>query len=124
MDDILASKTTKEEMESQLLGLIKRHCPPKICPLAGDSIHWFRDVIRLRMPSVYDYVSVHVIDDRSFSEVVRRWSTNEKRTEKERYIENIMHEKYPNGREEHRAMFSVETSIEIMKLTKTCLANF
>ncbi|CAF4863872.1 unnamed protein product [Rotaria socialis] len=51
-DDVFASKTTKEEMESQLLDLIKRHCPEKRCPLASSSIHWDREVARLRMPSV------------------------------------------------------------------------
>jgi oligoribonuclease (3'-5' exoribonuclease) len=123
----LASKTTKEEMESQLLELIKRHCPENSCPLAGDSIHSDREVLRLRMPSVYNYLSSRVIDISSFYGMVERWSTSEKWAEKERYIENIMQEKYrsnPNGRAIRRAMCDIERTIEILKLFKTCLATF
>ncbi len=126
-DDILASKTTKEEMESQLLELIKRHCPEKSCPLAGSSIHWDREVVRLRMPTVYNYLHYRIIDVSSFNGMVERWSTPEKWVEKEKYVENIMQEKYrsnPNGNEAHRAMYDIERSIEILKLFKTCFATF
>ncbi len=126
-DDVLASKTTKEEMESQLLELIKRHCPEKGCPLAGSSIHCDREVVRLRMPSVYNYLHYRIIDVSSFYGMIERWSTPEKWTEKERYIENIMQEKYrnnPNGSKAHRAMYDIERSMETLKLFKTCLTIF
>ncbi len=126
-DDSLASKTTKEEMESQLLELIKRHCPAKSCPLAGSSIHWDREVVRLRMPSVYNHLHYRIIDVSSFNAMVERWSKPEKWAEKEKYVENLMQEKYrsnSDGSEAHRAMYDVERSIEILKLFKTCLAAF
>jgi oligoribonuclease (3'-5' exoribonuclease) len=82
-DDSLASKTTKEEMESQLLELIKRHCPEKSCPLAGSSIYVDREVVRLRMPSVYNYLHYRIVDVSSFNGMVERWSTPEKWAEKE-----------------------------------------
>jgi len=126
-DDVLASKTTKEEMESQLLELIKRHCPEKSCPLAGSSIHVDREVVRLRMPTVYNYLSYRIIDVSSFYGMVERWSTPETWTKKERYIENIMKEKYQsnsNGCEAHRVMYDIERSMEMLKLFTTCFTTF
>ena len=126
-DDVLASKTTKEEMESQLLELIKRHCPEKSCPLAGSSIHADREVVRLRMPTVSSYLHYRIIDVSSFYGMVERWSTSERWTEKERYLENIMQEKYQsngNRGEAHRAMYDIERSMEMLKLFKPCFETF
>ncbi len=114
-------------MESQLLELIKRYCPEKCCPLAGSWISVDREVLRLRMPSVYSYLSFRIIDTIGFYEMVKRWSTAEKWAEKERDVENVMHEKCqsnPNGRGPHRALDNIERSIETLKLFKTCLATF
>ncbi len=111
-------------MESQLLELIKRYCPAKGCPLTGEYIDSLREVVRLQMPSVYNYLECHPIDIAIFTSLGQRWATSEKRAEKDRYIENIMHEKYPNGFEEHRTMFRIERSIEILKLFKTHLEKF
>ncbi|CAF0766337.1 unnamed protein product [Adineta steineri] len=127
-DDILASKTTKEEMEVQLLELLKRHCPEKGCPLAGSSIHWDREVIRVQLPSVYEYLHYRIIDVSSFFGVVERWIPSERWVEKEKYLDRIMQEKYTgdNNKEggAHRAMYDVERSIEILKLFKPCLNTF
>lgn len=123
-DDILASKTTKEEMESQLLELIKRHCPPKGCPLTGQYIDSLREVVRLQLPSVYNTLAYCAIDISILTSLGQRWTTSEKRAGGDRYIENIMHEKYPNGFEEHRAMPGVERSIEVLKLFKRCFETF
>ncbi|CAF1273637.1 unnamed protein product [Adineta steineri] len=126
-DDILASKTTKEEMEVQLLELLKRHCPEKGCPLAGSSIHWDRAVIRLQLPSVYEYLHYRIIDVSSFFGVVERWIPSERWVEKEKYLDRIMQEKYTDNNREggvHRAMYDVERSIEILKLFKPCLNTF
>ncbi|CAF2033399.1 unnamed protein product [Rotaria magnacalcarata] len=77
-DDVFVSKTTKEEMESQLLDVIKRHCPEKSCPLTSSSIHWDREVVRLRMQSIFNHLHYRIIDVSSFYEMIQRWSTSEK----------------------------------------------
>jgi hypothetical protein len=50
--------------------------------------------------------------------------TTRKTSRKEKYVENIMKNKYPNGREAHRAMYSIEEAIELLKLFKSYLATF
>lgn len=126
-DDILASTTTKEEMDSQLLELIKRHCPEKACPLAGSSIHVGREVLRLRIPTVYNHLHLRIIDVSSLLGMIERWSTSSRWAETEKHVDDIMHEKHrniPNRGEVHRAMYDIERSIEILKLFKPCLATF
>jgi oligoribonuclease len=126
-DDILASKTTKEEMERQLLELLKRHCPEKGCPLAGSSIHVDREVVRLRLPSIYEYLHYRIIDVSSFFGMAERWLSPERWIEKEKQLDKIMQEKYSTNDKEggaHRAMYDVERSIEILKLFKPCLVTF
>lgn len=112
-------------MENGLLELLKKHCPEKSCPLAGSSIHVDREVVRLRMPSVFNHLHYRIIDVSSFYEVVQRWLTPERWIEQERYIENVMNEKYRNNAgKTHRAIYDVERSIELLKLFKPCIAMF
>lgn len=123
----MASKTTKEEMESELLELIKRHCSIKRCPLAGRLSHLRREIVRSQMPSVYDYLHYRIIDLTTFHAMVERWSPPETWVEKGKYLDNIMQAKYrsnPNGNEAHRAMYNVERGIEMLKLFKPYFATF
>lgn len=126
-DDILASTTTKEEMDSQLLELMKRHCPEKACPLAGSSIHVYREILRLRIPAVYNHLNHRIIDLSSLLGMVARWSTSSRWAETERHVDDIMggkHRNIPNRGEAYRAVYDIERSIEILKLFKPCLATF
>lgn len=107
-------------MEEQLLALLKRRCPSKGCPLAGSSIHWDREVVRLRMPSVYDYLHYRIIDVSSFAGMAERWTSLEKWIQHEKQIEKAMQEKHTGG--VHRAMWDIERSIEMLKLFKPCFA--
>ena len=58
--DVLASKTTREEMETELLALLKLHCLENMCRLAGNSVHCDREVLFHAMPSVYKFCSHQV----------------------------------------------------------------
>ncbi|CAF0910802.1 unnamed protein product, partial [Didymodactylos carnosus] len=118
-EDLVKSGTQKEQMEEEILELLKRHCPRKGCPLAGSSIHCDREVIKLRMPQVYEYMHYRIIDVSSFMGVMGRWSS-EKMVELEKELE--MKTKSLDGKL-HRAMHDVQRSIEILKLFRPLFLN-
>ena len=79
------------------------------------------------MPSVFNYLHHRIIDVTTFHAMIQRWSAPEKWAEKNKYIDDIIHERYPrlpDGNEIHRAMYGVETGMEILKLFKTCFETF
>lgn len=117
-DDCIASKTTKEEMEEQVLALLKRHCPNKGCPLAGSSIHWDREVLRTQMPSVYDYLHYQIIDVSSIWGVAQRWCSSDRYVQIEKQVDELMKQKYSGeGKigQVHRAMYDTERSMELLR---------
>lgn len=103
-------------MEEELLELIKRYCPEKSCPLAGSSIHVDREVIKIEMPSVYEYLHYRLIDVSSFQEMMKRWAP----ITSSKFIRHIA----TNGKENvsHRAMDDIEWSIELMKMFRPLLS--
>ncbi|CAF1645437.1 unnamed protein product [Rotaria magnacalcarata] len=107
--DVLQSKLKKEEVEDELLRMIKRHCPEKMCPLAGSSIHIDKSVLKLQMPKVHDYLHYRIIDVSSFQAVMRRWAP---------WIEiKIKRNLARHGQDvvNHRAMDDIVWSISFMK---------
>lgn len=72
--ECLKSKFTNDQVEEQLLALIKRHCPKDKCPLAGSSIHTDKDVLKKCMPKVNEYLSYRIIDVSSFQAIMKRWA--------------------------------------------------
>ncbi|CAF1342081.1 unnamed protein product [Didymodactylos carnosus] len=113
-DAVVKSIITKEQMESELLQIIEHHCPKKCCPLAGSSIHTDREVIKLRMPTVYDYLHHRIIDVSSISGVMQRWSPT-----KWFQMKNTLNKTSVSLN--HRAMNDIERSVEILKLIKPLL---
>ncbi|CAF2786733.1 unnamed protein product [Rotaria sp. Silwood2] len=113
--DVIASNITKEQMEQELLDLLKRHCPEKACPLAGSSIHVDREVMKTQMPTVLSYLHYRVIDVSSFNEMMKRWAP----ATASRFVKEIA----ANGRVEvsHRAMDDIEWSIELMQMFRPLL---
>jgi oligoribonuclease len=104
-------------MEDELLHLIQRYCPEKMCPLAGSSIHIDREVIKLRMPKVHDYLHYRIIDVTSFQGIMRRWAPG---------VESKMKRQVAaNGQEivNHRAMDDIEWSISFMKQFRPILTK-
>ena len=124
-DDCIASKTTKEEMEEQVLALLKRHCPNKGCPLAGSSIHWDREVLRTQMPSVYDYLHYQIIDVSSIYGVAQRWTSSDRWVQVEKQVDEVMKQKYSGDGQidqVHRAIYDTERSMELLRAFKPCFA--
>ncbi len=115
--EVLSSTITKQQMEDELLDLLKFHCPEKACPLAGSSIHVDKEVMKVQMPTVHNYLHYRVIDVTSFQEIIKRWApqTGSKFTRK---IAS-------DGRQTitHRAMDDIEWSIEMMKLFKPLITS-
>jgi oligoribonuclease len=115
--DVLKSKLTKEQVEDELLALIKRHCPPKTCPLAGSSIHIDKHVLQLRMPRVHDYLHYRIIDVSSFQGIMRRWAP---------WVEADIKKRLAKKGQEtvnHRAMDDIEWSIAFMREFRPILAR-
>lgn len=103
---------TKEEVEHELLNLLKRHCPEKMCPLAGSSIHTDKEVLKRCMPEVHNYLHYRIIDVSSFQAIMRRWTP---------WIESkIKKQLATNGQQivKHRAMDDIEWSIAFMTMLR------
>ncbi|CAF3151772.1 unnamed protein product [Rotaria sp. Silwood2] len=115
--DVLKSRLTKERVEDELLTKLKLYCPEKMCPLAGSSIHIDKQVLKLQMPKVHDYLHYRIIDVSSFQAIMRRWAP---------WIEGkIKKQLARNGQDtvNHRAMDDIEWSISFMKEFRVFLAK-
>lgn len=117
--DVLKSKLTKDQVEDELLALLKRHCPPKACPLAGNSIHTDKKVLEKCMPRAHDYMHYQIIDVTSFQLIMRRW-VPELELKMKRQMAAAS-----NGQElaAHRAMNDIQRSIDIMKQLRRIFDN-
>lgn len=108
-DDILKSKLTLKKVQKELLTMIQKHCPEKMCYLAGSSIHIDKDVLKKEMPEVHDYLHYRIIDVTSVQTTVRRWAP---------WIEVNIKKNLAKARQDvvsHRAMDDIEWSIAFMK---------
>ncbi len=107
--DVMRSKITKEQVEQELLDLLKCHCSEKKCSLAGSSIHCDKEVLKLRMPKVNDYLHHRIMDVSSIQAAMRIWAP---------CIEsNITKQLTAKGQKivNHRAMDDIIWSISFMK---------
>ncbi|CAF1293544.1 unnamed protein product [Adineta steineri] len=107
--DVLKSKITREQVEKELLSLLKHYCVEKKCPLGGSSVHIDKEVLKLRMRSVHDYLHYRIIDVSSFQGIMRRWAP---------WIETDIKKNLARKGQEsvnHRAMDDIEWSIAFMK---------
>jgi oligoribonuclease len=107
--DVLKSTFTNDEVEEQLLDLLKRHCQEGKCSLAGSSIHIDKEVLKLRMPKVHAYLHYRIIDVSSFQAIIRRWAP---------WIEQDIKKRLATKGQEtvnHRAMDDIEWSISFMR---------
>jgi oligoribonuclease len=115
--DVLKSKLTKNEVEEELLVLIKRYCPEKMCPLAGSSIHIDKQVLQKCMPKVHDYLHYRIIDVTSFQLIMKRWAP---------WMEIKIKKQLATGGQEivnHRAMDDIKWSISFMKQFRRVLSK-
>lgn len=111
-DEVLGkSAKTKIQSEAEILNLIKAHCPERGCPLAGNSVHCDREVLRMEMPLVYRYLSHRIIDVSTIFSLADRW-----------FPERLLiPPRPPKRRQAHRAMVDVEDSIEYLRWARKFL---
>lgn len=96
------STMTVEEAERETLAMLRKHCPPRLCPLCGNSICFDRRFLIRYMPKLDTYLSYRNVDVSSIKELVRRWHPqNAQRIEKQ---------------SSHRALDDIRESIDELKL--------
>ena len=73
-EEVLASTTTLQEAEQQVLAYIKQFVPePKKAPLCGNSIGTDRGFLVRDMPVLDDWLHYRMVDVSSVKELARRW---------------------------------------------------
>ncbi len=73
----LESGTSLEEAEKGTLSFIRHHCPERVAPLCGNSIHQDRRFLVRYMPLLNDYLHYRIVDVSSVKELVQRWYPGE-----------------------------------------------
>ncbi|XP_039445655.1 oligoribonuclease isoform X1 [Culex pipiens pallens] len=99
------SKVTLAEAEQQVLDFVKRHCPEKACPLAGNSIYMDRMFLNRYMPRLNDYLHYRIVDVSTIKEVCKRWNGS-------------IFSHAPPKKLAHRALEDIEESIKELKYYK------
>jgi oligoribonuclease len=67
------SSISLREAERQTLEFVARHCPPKACPLCGNSICFDRRFIMRYMPALNAHLNYRNVDVSSIKELAYRW---------------------------------------------------
>jgi len=68
-----ASSVSLAEAEARTLERVKAHCPPRLCPLAGNSVCFDRRFLIRHMPKLNAHLHYRNVDVSSIKELVRRW---------------------------------------------------
>jgi len=109
LKEVLASGRPYEDIIIEVLGMIKRHCPPKLCPLAGNSVHCDREVLKERAPGIYNHMSHQILDVSTMLGECNRCVPS--------LMSSLWSDK-PNADESHRAMNDVERSISTLSYVR------
>jgi len=67
------SEISLEEAERRTLDFVQTHCPPKACPLAGNSICFDRRFLIRYMPRLEAYLTYRNVDVSTVKELCYRW---------------------------------------------------
>jgi oligoribonuclease len=82
--------------------LLRKYCPPKLCPLCGNSICFDRRFLIRYMPKLDTYLSYRNVDVSSIKELVRRWLPGRVQV--------------PEKQSAHRALDDIRESIDELRL--------
>lgn len=110
--DIKAKGRPMEEVSKEVLDMLQRHCPPKLCPLGGSSVQCDAMVLKDRMPAIYEHMSHQIIDVSTVLGLCARWNP--------KVLSGLWNEntKDENTNTAHRAMYDVERSISALQYTR------
>ena len=109
--EVLVSNTTKIEFEEELLQLLRAHCPPGQCKLAGSSVHCDREVLLLEHPLVYQHLSHAIVDVSTMKHLLYAWN-------RDLLYEMMAQTGPPRSRSftnHHRTTGDIETSLAELK---------
>lgn len=73
IDEVRRSSTTLEQAEAELVSFASQYCPPRACPLCGNSICFDRRFIIRYMPRLNALLSYRNVDVSTIKELVGRW---------------------------------------------------
>lgn len=99
------SKINLEEAEQMVLDFVKKYCPEKACPLAGNTIYMDRMFLYRYMPKLNDYLHYRIVDVSTIKELCKRW-------------EGKVFSHCPPKKLVHRALDDIEESIQELKYYK------
>ncbi|KAG8569490.1 hypothetical protein GDO81_014432 [Engystomops pustulosus] len=67
------SKISLAQAEYEFLSFIRKHTPPGVCPLAGNSVHVDKQFLNKYMPQFMRHLHYRIIDVSTVKELCRRW---------------------------------------------------
>ncbi|XP_052872692.1 oligoribonuclease, mitochondrial [Anopheles cruzii] len=102
IDAVKASSITLEYAEAETLDFVKKYCPEKRCPLAGNSIYMDRLFINKYMPQLNEYLHYRVVDVSTMKELCKRWNAE-------------IYSKAPPKKLVHRSLEDIEESIKELR---------
>jgi oligoribonuclease len=73
LDEVRRSTVTLEQAEAQTLDIVSRYCPPRACPLCGNSICFDRRFLIRHMPHLDARLSYRNVDVSTLKELASRW---------------------------------------------------
>ncbi|XP_038048619.1 oligoribonuclease, mitochondrial-like [Patiria miniata] len=105
VDAVRASKVSIQQAEYEMLAFIRKHTLPKICPLAGNTVHVDKEFLAKYMPQFMDHLHYRIVDVSTVKELCRRWYPDE--------FKNA-----PLKKLTHRALDDITESIKELKYYK------
>ncbi|XP_022087878.1 oligoribonuclease, mitochondrial-like isoform X2 [Acanthaster planci] len=108
VDAVRASKISLQQAEYEMLAFVRKHTLPKICPLAGNSVHEDKKFLAKYMPQFMNHLHYRIVDVSSVKELCRRWYPGQ--------FENA-----PQKKAAHRALDDIMESIDELKFYRTTI---
>ncbi|XP_065078969.1 probable oligoribonuclease isoform X2 [Ochlerotatus camptorhynchus] len=99
------SKVNVAEAEDLVLNFVKKYCPERACPLAGNSVFMDRMFLNRYMPRLNEYLHYRTVDVSTVKELCKRWN-------------GAVFSHCPSKKLVHRALNDIEESIEELKYYK------
>lgn len=67
------STISTKDAEDEVLAFVKKYTPPKVCPLAGNSVHVDKKFLDKYMPRFSDHLHYRITDVSTVKELCKRW---------------------------------------------------
>ncbi|XP_077106578.1 oligoribonuclease, mitochondrial [Ranitomeya variabilis] len=93
------SKISLAQAEYEFLSFVRKHTPPGICPLAGNSVHVDKAFLNKYMPQFMRHLHYRIVDVSTVKELCRRWYPAD-------------YERAPMKAASHRALDDIRESIK------------